>query len=521
MVHQISKKMKNKIVIILPIVICIIASIIIYYSTRNGIGISPDSIQYIASAQSYLDGNGLKVLDDNGGWKPLVHWPPLYPLALVLIGKLGIDPIMGARYLNIVLIAINLILVGHLIKIYTNSKKASFFAMFLGLSSTGMLSIHSMAWSESLFLCMILSGWLSYYHFWHKNNFLFLLLAGILFGSSYMCRYSGIPFVLSVVISLLSDNRKNNISRLKNTVVFFIPFLVLASLWMIRNYAMQEIVLGRKIGLYGINAEQIRSIGSTLSSWLLPVNMPDLLRLIVLCTILLVLTHKFIYLVAQKIKDKRLLPIKFPRIDPLKIGILFVIMYESFLLAVAFFFDFNLDMGIRMHVPAYICLLIFSISYLKTKHHKIIFLRINTNKIGSILVLIVFLSYSASLCFFLVTVDQDWLWYTNKSWRESAALKVAKKSNNAIIYSNAPEVIYYYSGNTNVFSMPNFNMKDSTEKVQYLIFKMSKNLQKNVGMLIRFKNIPWRSTITDEDLEKIPSLFFYAETDDATIYKAK
>src|SRR5262249_7345252 len=54
-------------------------------SARFGIGVTPDSIEYCAVAQSLADGQGLQ--GSNG--TPYVTWPPLYPLLLSIGPRCG------------------------------------------------------------------------------------------------------------------------------------------------------------------------------------------------------------------------------------------------------------------------------------------------------------------------------------------------------------------------------------------------------------------------------------------------
>ena len=65
---------------------------LILRATPEGLGLSDDSIGYIAGARSILAGHGYREawLASNG---PVTHYPPLFSSALALIGLFGLDPL--------------------------------------------------------------------------------------------------------------------------------------------------------------------------------------------------------------------------------------------------------------------------------------------------------------------------------------------------------------------------------------------------------------------------------------------
>ena len=65
----------------------------------NGIGIRTDSVAYLWSAESLARGIGLGTLDAFGKFKPLIHFPPLYPILLAVFEAFNIDGMTGAVWL--------------------------------------------------------------------------------------------------------------------------------------------------------------------------------------------------------------------------------------------------------------------------------------------------------------------------------------------------------------------------------------------------------------------------------------
>lgn len=120
-------------------------------ATRHGVGVSPDSVTYIDAARNLVAGNGLQALSWHGSSVPLAHYPPLYPAALAAEGALGLDIPAAARWLNAALFAASLLLVARIGQRLTRSVLFALLGCVLALSSTAMLRVQAMAWSESLF----------------------------------------------------------------------------------------------------------------------------------------------------------------------------------------------------------------------------------------------------------------------------------------------------------------------------------------------------------------------------------
>src|SRR5512138_2401152 len=79
--------------------IALLGMVLIIKTTPDGLGLSDDSIAYIAGARSMLAGNGYREawLASNG---PVTHFPPAFSSLLAFFGTFGIDPLRGVRWVN-------------------------------------------------------------------------------------------------------------------------------------------------------------------------------------------------------------------------------------------------------------------------------------------------------------------------------------------------------------------------------------------------------------------------------------
>ena len=170
-------------------------------AVRFGIGVSPDSAHYIGAARSLASGHGLRF---NG--VPFTHWPPLYSLLLAGFGGAGIDPLGGARPLAILLYAVNAALFCCLAYRMTGGRgHASIGAGLLFLASPEMLHIHTMAWSEPLFLCCTFASLLLFSRWGAIGGTWRLAAAGACVAAALLTRYAGVallpPFLVSIVFA--------------------------------------------------------------------------------------------------------------------------------------------------------------------------------------------------------------------------------------------------------------------------------------------------------------------------------
>src|SRR5258708_1956556 len=80
-----------------------------WWITRHGIGFSSDSMAYVSAARHLLAEGTLRNLK-SGTWAVMRHWPPLYPATLAALSWPHGDPMDTARWLNMALFPLNVLL---------------------------------------------------------------------------------------------------------------------------------------------------------------------------------------------------------------------------------------------------------------------------------------------------------------------------------------------------------------------------------------------------------------------------
>src|SRR5438105_13261793 len=70
--------------------------LVLLATSRYGAGLSPDSAAYVSTARHLAAGKGYTLYSG----EPYVDWGPLFPTVLAACGRLGLDPIPAARWVN-------------------------------------------------------------------------------------------------------------------------------------------------------------------------------------------------------------------------------------------------------------------------------------------------------------------------------------------------------------------------------------------------------------------------------------
>ena len=187
------------------IALCLIAItgiVLISRATPNGLGLSDDSIAYIAGARSMAAGEGYREawLASN---QPVTHFPPGFSSVLAFFGLFGIDPLRAVRWVNAVLFGLNAMLLGILGWRMTPSLTAGVVLAALFVTSGEMFSVHAVAMSEPLFIFLcLLSFWMFDLYFERHHHWLWMIACGTFVGMAYLTRYAGLALVATFIAAL-------------------------------------------------------------------------------------------------------------------------------------------------------------------------------------------------------------------------------------------------------------------------------------------------------------------------------
>src|SRR6185436_7301101 len=128
------------------LLIAFIGMVLVIRATPQGLGLSDDSIAYIAGARSMAAGDGYRE-----AWlasdQPVTHFPPAFSSVLAFFGLFGIDPLRAVRWVNALLFGLNAVLLGILGWRMTPSLTAGLVLSALFVTSGEMFQVHAAAMS--------------------------------------------------------------------------------------------------------------------------------------------------------------------------------------------------------------------------------------------------------------------------------------------------------------------------------------------------------------------------------------
>jgi len=346
-----------------------------------------------------------------------------------------------------------------------------------------------------------------------------LVFSGVAFGLAYMCRYAGAAFIGGTMLVLLLHrwDPRRKLTILSIFVISAAPFVVPCIL---RNAYLSGAALSRQWGWHVLHRDQIIAIGSALSSWLVPTELPIWVRVTVLGVALVVIATSLFRLAV--IHRRAGMQLWKTEVGPVGTALLLAGSYEGLLFLTAFVFDPGLDMGIRMHAPAFVFVLLVAMQLLVRACQRAIG-RADWSRVvygGSIGILI--LSYASGGMLWMNTAKDKWLWYSTRQWRNIPEMVYLKSLNAVPIYSNAPDFVYYVIGNTHVYSLPKTHgatpIGNVAPEPNQQVASMLARLRKDRGVVVCFRCVDWRRTISDEELQRLDGLSLRAASTRAALY---
>ncbi len=205
-------------------------------TSRYGIGASPDSSHYIAAARSLLAGEGLRCA--NG--RIYTHWPPLYPALLAVPGLAGVDPMVGARFLNAFAFGAVIFVLGTLLIRCTTSEVFALLGTLAAVVSPALLTPFVMAWSEPVFILLVALLLFTMSRFLRSKRLGMLVLVAIIAGLASLQRYAGVTLVLAGTVLVTLGTRKTSILRRGlHLLIFGLISVTPLALWLARNMSIE------------------------------------------------------------------------------------------------------------------------------------------------------------------------------------------------------------------------------------------------------------------------------------------
>jgi hypothetical protein len=119
-----------------PVAALLALGLLFHLTRSHGVGLTPDSVDYLSAADSLRAGQGMIQADG----RAFVLWPPLYPLLLAAIGELAdVSSHRAALLLNAASLALLVLVTARLTHATTGSAPAGALVAFLVALSPDVL----------------------------------------------------------------------------------------------------------------------------------------------------------------------------------------------------------------------------------------------------------------------------------------------------------------------------------------------------------------------------------------------
>ena len=476
-------------------------------ATRWGIGSSPDSAAYLGAAANLRRGLGLTLPYGAGG--SLTQFPPLYPIGLALAGAVAGDLGSGARWAQALLMAGNIIIVAALL--VRVGRWASYAGIAFMVTALPMVLIHSMAWSEALFIFLGFSGILVLGRGLDRSRRSFIWAAAALFGLACLTRLVGLAFVLTGVLGILLQPR-----RLGRKAVRAGAFGLVASLpilgWLAWSAATTGSLANRTLGLHLIGRTQLQQAVGTMAGWfLLPQDLPGLAKGVVLVAVGLATVG----LVWLPLRRRTASPADSSadaqpwQPTELRLVTIFVLTYVAVLGAATSLLDANVPWDDRILSPLFVATVILGAAAVDRV------LTMGLARRGTLaswlapmiilLIAVWVVGVAVRSADYLATAYDEGLGFRHRIWRQSQTVaRLGSLAQDTVIYSNSPEAVYLYTGRAARFlPRQEFYMGDRTNPSYAAeLAGLEQTLHEAVGAIVYFDAVPARSFPSLDELSQ-------------------
>ncbi|MHA1805669.1 MAG: ArnT family glycosyltransferase [Promethearchaeota archaeon] len=465
--HSLEKR--RKIELFISTILGLIGVFLVLLKTsKYGAAMTPDGTLYISIARNLVsNGKYESFLND-----PEPQFPPLFPLLLASLGFLGIDPYIGARFVNAIVFGLIVFLSRKIFSEFGKDSILDIVGQLFILFSIPLLFVSKYACTEPLFILLLTLFSIYFFKLIEapkERKRKYILILSIISALCNLQRYIGIFVILVFGFQFLFIEKEYSVfRRIKIIFLFCLISLIPLSIWILRNLYITGTFLGARPPPRPFLSNVYQFI-NTVATWLISPDiipfvkslLPDVIKLVFLIggfILIGILGSYLIFLDFQRNRENKIYLIKFYHIG------LMMISYTSLLFYTALQFRFDI-MNNRIVSPLYLYVIAIILIILKNfiyliksllvflsrrfnffpkalKHNRIplLFEKIIIIFMISILLIHPFFHNYESL---IREMQKGAGGYTYYYFKESEIIKyVQNKEWDGKIYSNDPHLIY-------------------------------------------------------------------------------
>lgn len=247
--------------------------VLLRISTRWGAGVGGDATIYLTSARNLLDGIGLGLVTADGTFRLLPYFPPFFPLVLSALGWLGLDLLFVAHWLNMLLFADLIGMVGFTTFGLTGSRRWGAAAALLVLLSPVLIPVYSWAMAEPLAIGLGFCGLLLVLGYLERGgNKRMLVAAALVGGLGVLTRYANAAFLATGGLALLLFSSQGFRKRMLDLLLYGVVGAAPVISWVVYDFSHTATVASRSLesGVTARLAALIPALGEVFLFWFIP-----------------------------------------------------------------------------------------------------------------------------------------------------------------------------------------------------------------------------------------------------------
>ena len=255
-------------------------------TSTYGVAINADAVTYISTAESLVNGEGLRTFSDG----KYVNWPPAFPLLLAAIGVFGFDLAEAGRLLNAAILGVVVFLVGLWLHRSSRHRTLALLGTVSMATSLPLCHVSSYLISEPAFILFILLALMTLARFLNGGRAAFA--AAIAFaGLAATTRYLGATVIVAGVLMLLFRRRVPMPAKLKDAAIYGVLSSLPLALSMLRNQMVSGTPTGARLekDASGFTVfDSLIQLADTVYIGLLPASVPNWVGYLLLAGVILV-----------------------------------------------------------------------------------------------------------------------------------------------------------------------------------------------------------------------------------------
>ena len=464
--------------------------------TRSGAGLDADSITYLDAAQNLAAGRGLALtpglsVESNPlGFVPLTHHPPLFPALLAVFQAAGIDPLAGARWLNALLLGVNALLVGAIVRRWTGSGQLAILGALLVIASVDLFRAHTWVLTEPIFVtgALLGLGWLVRDLEAPRRSALAGAVVAIALAS--LARYAGLAAIGAGAVAVALWGPLTPARRWGRAALFAAAAGLPLVAWLLRNRTVDGSLTGKQLVVHALPASRARQGLDSLSAWFLPDIAPAAVRYAVLILVALAVLVACWH--ARGRAEAGLEPRYQARIRlGSRVFGTFALAYGALVFATISLFDAHVPLDARLLAPLYAIVVVLALVGLAR-------LAARAPEVRSIalwaLVLLAAVSLTRSVLW-AAGSELDEMGYASRVWRESALVAEVKGLRDDVrVFSNAPDALYVLTGRPARLVPLKADPFTRQENTRYSeeVGRLERELRGRSGVVVYFRWLRWR-----------------------------